>query len=487
MKQKKLGTVFFMIAGIVCMMTNLHALSTQQIIDSLEDSKLLHVEEVYGGEALRAISRATIYEATYGFFVSESVSSISLYKHFLQDGSTLTPFDTDFSLFSSEAFVNTIRDDFFLKDVNDGLLFQQFLYDVDDNYFNEGFFVEGNTWYFVRDEFFGDIEAWIVKTDDQGSILNISYEYEADIVLGDDLIQDMDLEYAYSDKEYAPPAESIVSQIEAIMEKEFAYEVAVSPITSQWLAKISRASWYSCEISISEEYDGMSSTSWYELLAFALEDDIHMFEEPAQLLTSPAFVASIQPGFLLTDDASAELFELALDQVSDFSRKEKARFERNGSWVFIRSEFFDDGIGFIVDTDDTGRITTITQHYDIPLEGVEVPLEIPFDESEVDWIFTLLEPSHKSIQIPQAETTYVTIEFNDWAANKLGAWIGTFWQGDLVGIYAGTEISSPFADSIPAEVLTDGENIITYKLLRPGHDYDNPLAEAIELSIWVGD
>ena len=487
MKQMKLAKNFLMVVCALGMMTPLLANPAQQVIDALERTKALSVQEVYGGEALKAISDATIYEAVYGFSVSESGSSISQYKHFLQDGTTLTPFDTEYSLISSEEFLDTIREDFLLKEVEDGLLFQQFLYDVDDNYFNEGFFVDGNSWIFVRDEFFGDIEAWIVETDDTGSIRSISYEYDADIVLGDDLIKDMDMDFMYNEREYAPPSESIVSQVQAIMTEEFDYEIEVSPITSQWLAKTSLASWYSCQISINEEYDDMTSTSWYELFAFAFEDEVYIFEEFDKPLTSSAYLESIQPDFLLTDDASAELFELALDQVSDFDRKEKARFERNGSWVFIRSEFFDNGTGFIVDTDDKGRITNITYHFEIPLEGVEVPIEVPFDESEVTWTFTLVEPASASIQIPEAEDVHVLIEFNDWAANQIGAWIGTFWQGDLVGMHAGTDITSPFADLIPAEVLTYGDNRVTYMLLRPGRDYDNPIVEEIELSIWVGD
>jgi hypothetical protein len=104
----------------------------------------------------------------------------------------------------------------------------------------------------------------------------------------------------------------------------------------------------------------------------------------------------------------------------------------------------------------------------------------------VSWTFTLIEPLNTEIHISQPEYLPVTIEFNDWAANKVGAWIGTFQDGNIVGVYAGTEISSPFYDFIPAEILNEGETIISYKLLRPGNDYDNPIS-SIDISIWLGD
>jgi len=98
-----------------------------------------------------------------------------------------------------------------------------------------------------------------------------------------------------------------------------------------------------------------------------------------------------------------------------------------------------------------------------------------------------VEPTRKSIQLPKAEDIDVVIEFNDWAASKMGAWIGTFWEGELVGMYASTDMASPFHDTIPGEVLSNGDNIIIYKLLRPGRDYESPLVSEIKLSVWIVD
>ena len=365
--------------------------------------------------------------------------------------------------------------------------FQEFLYSVDENYFNEGFFIEGNKWIFVRDEFFGDIEAWIVETNENGIITSILYEGEADVILGDELFKNSSMGFIYETIESTPIPTSDFNQINTIMMEEFLYEIEIDSITSQWLDRLSRATWYSCEISIEEEYEDMTSISYYEIFPFVCNGEIYIFDEIEELLSSAIFIQSIRLDFLLTDDASAELFELALDEISDFTRGQKASFERNGFWNFIRRESFDDGWGYIVTTDEEGKIIQVEYSYRIPLECVEVPIEEPFDESTVTWTFTLLEPTSKSIQIPKAEDIDVIIEFNDWAASKIGAWIGTFWEGELVGMYASTNMTSPYHDTIPGEVLSNGDNIIIYKLLRPGRDYNNPLASAIELSVRIGD
>lgn len=309
----------------------------------------------------------------------------------------------------------------------------------------------------------------------------------ADVTMGDERYQNLDMDFIYDEIEYPPIPSTVFAQVQAIMQEEFIYSLEVSPIRSSRLAKVSNANWSSCEISIDEVYDDMTSSSIYEVFAFERGGEILLFDEIEDLLTSSVFIQSIQNDFFLTDMASAELFELALDEVSDFNRNEKARFERNGSWVFIRENFFDEGMGFIVTTDEVGVITQVTYSMEIPLEGVEIPIEDTFDEDSVTWTFALLEPASRDIQIPEAQDVDVSIEFTDWAANQLGAWIGTFWQGERVGLYAGNSITSPFYDTIPAQILTEGDNIVTYKLLRPGLDYDNPIVRAIELSIWVGD
>ena len=269
--------------------------------------------------------------------------------------------------------------------------------------------------------------------------------------MAEECYHNTDTDFIYEEVEIRPVPDEKIQLIQENIYKDFVYELTASPITSRWLNQLSTAKWYNCTLSVIEEYDGMISSSLYEIIALEINGNISFFEDSNELITSNEFLMSIKEDFFLIDEISQEDFELALDQISDFDRKEKERFERNGKWIFIREESFDEGRGFIVKTDDKGIITRIEYSYNIPLEDAEVPFEEWFDESQVSWTFTLIEPLNTEIQIPHPEYLPVTIEFNEWAANKVGAWIGTFQDGNLIGVYAGTEISSPFYDFIPAE------------------------------------
>jgi hypothetical protein len=467
-------------------LTFLAATPTQHILESLESKKAFFVEETFLGDALTTISRASVYEASLGFDITDSYGNIKTIKYVLNDKGTLTFFDTEYQLFSSDQFLATIRDDFYLNDIDDGLLFQEFLYAVDESYFNEGFYIDDHSWIFVRDEFFGDLEVWIAKTDEMGKITSLSYDYDADITMSEERYFTEDNNFRYDEYESPLISDSVAAQIESELEKSFVYEIEIAPISSNYLDKVTKAKWYNCEISIIEEYEDGSSSSIYDLLVMDNNTEVTFSQDNVELITSPSFLNSLREDFYLTDDESAENFELVLDQLSDYDRMEKARFERNGGWVFIRDEFFDDGRGFLVDTDDMGNITFIEYSWEVPLEGVEVPIEVPFDESEVTWNFILIEPQTRDIHISDTESIPVTIEFNEWASNQLGAWIGTFQDGEMVGFYAGSDITSPFTDLIPGEYLNYGKNIIAYRLLRPSEDYEDSIA-TIELTVWVDE
>jgi hypothetical protein len=477
---------YLTVVCFLCGMTILSANPAQQVKDALENTRNLHVEEVFAGIELSTISTASVYEASLGFDIPDTGGNISIRQYVLKDKDTLTKFNTKYQLFCSEEFRTSIIYDFHLKSIEDGLLFQKFLYTIDENYFNEGFFIEGNSWIFVRDEFFGDIEAWIVETDPDGTITAIAHELDADFEMADEMITNTDIGFFDPEEESSPVPEEVFQRIETIISKDFVYELEVFPRIDKYLEQVSKANWYDCTISIIEEYDDMTTTSYYDLLALENYGDVFFFEDTNSLISSSSFLICLQDDFFLIDETSQEVFEFALDQISDFDRREKARFERNGEWVFIRDEFFDDGRGFIVKTDEIGTITHIEYSWEIPLEGIEVPIEVVFDESSVTWTFTLVEPQKKDMQIPEPKDIPVTIEFNDWASNQIGAWIGTFQDDEIVGMYAGSDITSPFYETIPGVVLNDGENIISFRLLRPGNDYNESIAE-IDISIWLGD
>ncbi|MGD1833554.1 MAG: hypothetical protein ACPKOP_09440 [Sphaerochaetaceae bacterium] len=462
------------------------AVTTQQISEAIEGYRNCEIHSALTKRAFRTVSSAQVYEGAIGYTIPGCNGNISMTKYYLDDGCTLDCFDTLEELLSSTLFVSTIRDSFRLNDIEDGLLFQQFLYEVDEEYFNEGFFFEDNTWYFVRDEFFGDLEAWIAFTDENGTIVSLEHTNDGSFVMSDQRYEDVSTDFR-NEKRVEHEIPSAVSDgIRESLKQQFVSEITVDPINDPAIASICSAHLFNCEIAIITTYEDMTSTSYYDILASESENETAFYEDTTEFVSSSLFVKSLSRDFLLVDDHAAARFETVLDLLTDFDRTEKTRFERNGRWIFIRDEFFDDGRGFFVDTDKSGSITQIEYSWEIPLEGVEVEVEEPFDESKVVWNFDLMEPGSTDITISKDENIFVSIEFNEWASNKIGGWIGTFVNGQMAGMLAGTSISTPFMDTIPGEYLTEGEQVVSYRLLRPGRDYDNPIA-SVDLTITVTD
>jgi hypothetical protein len=472
---------FVVIALYLCSMTALAAGPNQNIVDAFENIKVFYAKQSFAGQALSAISDAEIYEASYGFGFQDPNDTIALTNYFLKGQDSFILFDTYYQLFSSPEFIASLHSDFYLKTLKDGLAFQSFLFAVDNNHFNEGFFIEGNTWYFVRDDFFDDLEAWIVETKDDGTVLSIRHDYDADITMGDYVFEVGNQDQYYEEDQSLPiDAEDLLS-MQAMMVDKLNYEIEVSKLSSPQLNKVSNANWYDCYITIIEEDEDITFSSTEEVWGLEREGRVHFFATIQELLSSPVFFENLQPDFLLSDDVAAEQFEQALDDVSDFVRKEKSRFFRDDAWYFIRSQPFSDGRGFVVHTDEAGHITSIEFSYYI---SKEVVAQEVFDETNVVWTFDLIEPQETFLQVPVGESIPVTIEFNEAAASHYGAWIGTFQEGDLVGMYASTSMESPFTDTIPGEFLLLGENDISYRLLNAGDDYENPIAR-IDFSILV--
>jgi hypothetical protein len=477
-KQKRI----VLVAVYLCTLGILLAGPNQRIVDAFEATKVFHAEQAFPQQALVPISNATIFVASYGFDSHDGYgNSIGLSSYFLKTGDTLIAFDSEYGLLSSPEFVATLQSDFYMKTLEDGFAFQSFLYAVDDNSFDEGFFIEGNTWYFVRDEFFGDLEVWIVETEDDGTILTIQHEYDADVTMGETVFEDGYRERYYDDGESMQIAEEDLLVMQSVMKEKLVYELEISKLTSSALAKISNATWYDCYITIIQEDEDMTYSSTEEVWVLEQEDSIHFFADIGEVLSSAAFIESLRPDFLLAGESSVELFGQALDAVSDFNRKEKAEFFRNGAWYFIRSESFSDGKGFIVHTDERGQIQQIEFSYYISLKDEE---EEVFDESNVVWTFDLIEPDSTSLTIPVGMDIEVEIAFNEAAANHYGAWIGVFQEDSLVGMYFSTSMKSPYTDTIPSEFLLPGKNTISYRLLYPGDDYENPIGKH-DISITV--
>jgi len=95
-------------------------------------------------------------------------------------------------------------------------------------------------------------------------------------------------------------------------------------------------------------------------------DDIAIITIPSSTAEMPDCVKLIKADFTLKSDADAKMFQDALDVVypidTTFNKDDvNARAIRhNGNqWTFVRGKFFDHFKGFIVITEDSGKVTNV--------------------------------------------------------------------------------------------------------------------------------
>lgn len=92
--------------------------------------------------------------------------------------------------------------------------------------------------------------------------------------------------------------------------------------------------------------------------------------------------------------------------------------------------------------------------------------------------------SDKHITISSGESINTVLEFDAEAANKAGAWIETIFDDKIAGMYASTNIESPYNNEIPSKVLTKGEHTLVYRIHPSGQKKYRFLGE-VKLGIEV--
>jgi len=76
----------------------------------------------------------------------------------------------------------------------------------------------------------------------------------------------------------------------------------------------------------------------------------------------PQLFSVVKKGFLLKDEASAKLFEAALNTLYPVDEKEMSgvkHMKKGNQWIFIRDKFFDDNIAVLATVSSNGAITKL--------------------------------------------------------------------------------------------------------------------------------
>jgi hypothetical protein len=117
---------------------------------------------------------------------------------------------------------------------------------------------------------------------------------------------------------------------------------------------------YTVNIDIS---DGDGGTSHNSVLVARRDDKLVGITRPSTDGDCPAIQKMFRPDFRLKNDEDARVLQAALDAVFPIigSSDQKAKtFKHAGpQWIFVRGEFFDAKMGFVVTTDNSGAVTGV--------------------------------------------------------------------------------------------------------------------------------
>jgi hypothetical protein len=117
---------------------------------------------------------------------------------------------------------------------------------------------------------------------------------------------------------------------------------------------------YTVNIDIS---DGDGGTSHNSVLVTRRDDKLVGVTRPGTDGDHPEIQQMFRPDFRLKNDADARVLQTALDAVFPIigSSDQKAKtFKQAGhEWRFVRGEFFDAKMGFVVTTDNSGTVTGV--------------------------------------------------------------------------------------------------------------------------------
>ncbi|MGH0052705.1 MAG: hypothetical protein ACQ5SW_04870 [Sphaerochaetaceae bacterium] len=353
---------------------------SDDIAAALDSATQSNFEFAFPESVFQEISSDTVYKGALDVILYDGIVAAETSALFVCDENALSPYETAEKYLTSPRFIESIRPTFKLVSDDDAELVQSFLYLVDGNYSSEGFFNDGNTWYFIREEFFGDVEVWIFETNKEGKILSLSYTYSE--------MDDLPELRGNTTPLYKVPLydtmqipENLTQQMHHFLEQNLSYTLEVQPIENSVLQNISTGVWNRVLFS-TEEYDkdGSVHSSTLTMHVFQIDDRTYLFGSIDAALGDPVILKAISPTFKLDSEEQALQFELALDVLLMDESYEKSHFLQGNTWYFIRSNWFGEGIGFIVDITDQGKIVSIEYSNSIPYETGE----ILFDTSNVE-------------------------------------------------------------------------------------------------------
>ncbi len=134
-----------------------------------------------------------------------------------------------------------------------------------------------------------------------------------------------------------------------------------TPIESSALQKVFLGSFYRILPSYHESDGSVSSCNDYRVVIHG--DVLAQVSTPGEDANMDVLFSLLKDDFRISNEGDAALFEDALDAlypVNWSDESDKKRFQQDGTWYFIRGDFFGSKKGFIVPVSSSGQILEIT-------------------------------------------------------------------------------------------------------------------------------
>ncbi|MDD3568977.1 MAG: hypothetical protein PHT92_11315 [Bacteroidales bacterium] len=463
-----------LVAVVLC--ANLSKASENQ----LEVNSEFYTQVQFGNPLFQSISSAVIVKAGVAYTLPQAdLSLIESEKLFLVSGNSTIPFNSEYELLTSPQFVASIQNNYRLNSNAEADAFHNLFSLIDMRWSRTSFYQQGNSWYFIRSTFFDDVEFWRIDTDDSGKVQTIAYESRMEITIPDEVIEPDERSLLLEQQADIKISPAQLDAMKQHINSNIGFTQSVNKLTNYTISHISNAIICEHNFNIDEVYtdsegNSFNSTRVSLVISVNHNGDERFFESHTDMLTSSIFLGSIDPKFSLKTDEDAELFEKILDEITPFFDPKKERLQKDNAWLFIRDESFGDNEGFAVTIDSNGKIQRITYSREL---GVEVPV-VEIDENTVEWGFRLLQPETTNLQISESTPIEFAFEFNAEAANHLGAWVMSQFNGDMMDMAYGG-LSSPFYGHIPEHLLTQGNHTLGVYLMRSGNDTETAYGKAI--------
>lgn len=429
---------------------------------------------------------SNIIESRLTFSTGDKYNSSTIQEqYFIKSGKNFTAFRYKSDMLASSEFLESIKSKKFkLITDDDGVAFQSML-KLMDNERGLGFFKEDNTWYFVRSEFFDDLEVYIITVDKKGQISKVVYEDRLEKALPETLLKAGEI-VQNTDFENTTISKKDSTYMHNYLLDNVNYVFEISPLNFYSVNKISTILLNKCNLKVTEGQEGMSSTTNNSFMLVSSNDEYIKQASVNGLLEMPLFLKSLQEKYTLKTEEDARLFQYVLDDLAPVSSSDielKTFYKKDNMWFFVRKKSFDDLKGYILVVDDKNKVSYM-EYTTISEESI-LRIKMKDPNYKIDYKFKLVEPSTNKVTLKKGEGLSVKISFDEDMVNAKGCWILTLFDGNNGGMYAGTSIESPYTDGMTGMSLENRSHTVEYFLLENGAEDTEDALGVIKIEIKV--